>query len=93
MTKLSQNPDSHDLARLIDERRSLVARLINHELVDLYWELGKQIHFRIRKNGWGRGTVTELANFLSRKHPGLRGFSASNLCRMRQFHEIKEGFK
>lgn len=87
MTELSQNPDFRDLAQLIDERRTRVARLINHELVDLYWELGKQIHSRIEENGWGRGTVNELANFLSRHTPGLRGFSASNLWRMRQFYE------
>lgn len=54
---------------------------------NLYWKLGKQIHFRIEENGWGRGTVTERANILSRHTPGLRGFSASNLWRLRQFYE------
>ena len=87
MFDLSNHPDFSDLARLIDERRTRVARIVNAELVYLYWELGKRIHHQIEQNGWGRGTVTELAGFLSTRSSGIRGFSASNLWRMRQFYE------
>ena len=87
MSDLSNHPDFSDLARLIDERRTRVARLINTELVDLYRELGRRIHHKIEQEGWGQGTVSELADFLSTRSPGIRGFSASNLWRMRQFYE------
>jgi hypothetical protein len=52
---------------------------VNTELIDLYWELGYRISQRIDSSNWGRGTVTELATYLSTHTPGLRGFSASNL--------------
>lgn len=38
-------------------------------------------------DGWGRGTITLLATYLSTRMPSARGFSASNLWRMRQFFE------
>jgi len=88
---LSENPDFTGLLALINERRARVARFINAELIDLYWEVGKQIHQRIEEAGWGRITVNRLAGFLGKHTPGIRGFSASNLWRMRQFCEAWQG--
>lgn len=87
MSNLTPQPDFSDLVNLIHERRGRVFRLVNRELVDLYWEIGSRISSRIQNSGWGRGTVTELADYLAMHVPGLRGFSASNLWRMRQFYE------
>ena len=87
MSDLSLTPDFEELSQLIAERRAHATRLVNRELIDLYWELGKRIHLRIKNQGWGRSTVTELADYLSIKAHGMRGFSASNLWRMRQFYE------
>jgi len=87
MSDLTPTPDFEELSQLIAERRARATRLVNRELIDLYWELGKRIHLRIKNQGWGRSTVTELADYLSVKAHGIRGFSASNLWRMRQFYE------
>ena len=87
MPDLTPNHDFAELSQLIEERRGRVARLVNTELIDLYWELGKRIELRISAHGWGRATVTELAEYLSSHTQGLRGFSSSNLWRMRQFYE------
>ena len=37
--------------------------------------------------------VEELAQFIARVHPGLRGFTRANLFRMRQFYEAYIGWK
>ncbi len=76
-----------EIAKLIQDRRARVVRAVNTELIDLYWEIGKILSHKVELAEWGRGTVTELANFLKRTEPGIKGFSASNLWRMRQFHE------
>lgn len=76
------------IASLIQERRQKVARVINRELIELYWEVGKLIHERIEQDGWGRSTVTQLSDYLTRNTPSQRGFSSSNLWRMRKFYEI-----
>ena len=66
---------------------------VNAELVDLHWRLGAYLSLRVAKEGWGQGTVQQLAAYLKDREPGLRGFSAQNLWRMRQFFEAYEGDK
>ncbi len=63
-----------------------VTRLVDRELIDLYWEIGKYLDERIETNGWGKGTVRQLSDALLRDESGLRGLSSSNLWRMRQFY-------
>jgi len=86
MSALSPQPDFSDLVALIQERRVKVTRLVNRELIDLYWEIGKYLDERIETSGWGKGTVRQLSDVLLRHESGLRGFSSSNLWRMRQFY-------
>ena len=40
---------------------------------------------RQQEQGWGRSVVEQLANDLQQEFPGVTGFSASNLWRMRSF--------
>ena len=54
-------------------------------MADLYWHVGDMLHQRIEADGWAKGTVVQLAAFIAQREPGLRGFSAQNLWRMRQF--------
>jgi predicted nuclease of restriction endonuclease-like (RecB) superfamily len=88
MNELNQNPDFSELSRLITERKTRVLRLVNTELIDLYWEIGKVISRKVEDAVWGKSTVQSLADHLKAEHPGLIGFSASNIWRMRQFYEI-----
>lgn len=76
------------IASLIEERRDRVLRTVNAELVDLYWEIGKVISGKIESESWGKKVVDDLANYLKHSQPGLRGFSRSNLLRMRQFYDL-----
>jgi predicted nuclease of restriction endonuclease-like (RecB) superfamily len=71
----------------IEAARDRACVAVNRELIDLYWRIGEYIHDRIDANGWGQGTVADLAAYIQIRHPGLRGYSASNLWRMRQFVE------
>jgi hypothetical protein len=60
---------------------------VNAALVDLYWQIGAIISQRIATAEWGDGTVERLALHIAHTQPGIRGFSRSNLLRMRQFYE------
>jgi predicted nuclease of restriction endonuclease-like (RecB) superfamily len=46
-----------------------------------------QLSDKVADAGWGKGVVTELAAWLGVQAPELKGFSASNLWRMKQFYE------
>ncbi len=59
---------------------------VNTELVSLYWQIGEYISRKLESAEWGDGVVEELARYLARTQPGLRGFTRANLFRMRQFY-------
>jgi predicted nuclease of restriction endonuclease-like (RecB) superfamily len=73
--------------RLIEASRARAVAAVNAELIDLYWSIGEYISRRIAADGWGKGTVNALADYIREHHPGQRGYSAQNLWRMRQFYD------
>ncbi|MCP3956934.1 MAG: DUF1016 domain-containing protein, partial [bacterium] len=82
------------LAAVRDRIRSAqyeALRSVNRELVALYWDVGRMIVGRQRGEAWGRAVVDRLAQDLRAELPGVRGFSASNLWRMRTFHLAYRG--
>jgi len=61
-------------------------RAVNHELLELYWDIGESIHRKQEVLGWGKSVVETLARDLQAEFPGQNGFSAQNLWFMRQFY-------
>src|SRR5258708_17673852 len=84
----STSTDFDEVIRLIEAARTRVFSAINKELIELYWQIGEYISRKISDQGWGKGTVETLSDHIQRSHPGISGFSTSNLWRMRQFFEI-----
>lgn len=62
-------------------------RAVNRELITLYWDIGQLIVTRQQGEVWGKSVVKTLAQDLKREFPGVIGFSASNLWRMKLFYE------
>jgi len=77
----------HDIVALIERARSQSMHAVNALLVDLYWQIGQRVSRRIESDGWGKSTVIDLSAHVQQQQPGLRGFSAQNIWRMRQFFE------
>jgi predicted nuclease of restriction endonuclease-like (RecB) superfamily len=73
--------------QLIQQAKLRVLSTANQQLLELYWQIGEYLSLKVAEHGWGQGTVRELANWLAEREPNLRGFSAQNLWRMRQFYE------
>jgi len=76
-----------EVIELIRATRIRVLQNVNAELIDLYWQIGKHISYKIAESGWGKSVVAELANFIAQNEPSARGFSDKNLWRMKQFYE------
>jgi len=85
--KVPSQTDFDAVLRLIDAARTRAVAAVNTALIDLYWQIGEHISQRIAADGWGQGTVVELAEYIRRRLPNARGFSSQNLWRMRQFYE------
>lgn len=77
-----------DVIQLIKQSRSKAIAAVNTEMINLYWNIGQYIHNRIETAEWGKSVVKELADFLQKSEPDLKGFSDANLWRMRQFYEV-----
>jgi predicted nuclease of restriction endonuclease-like (RecB) superfamily len=56
---------------------------VNTQLVGLYWDIGRMIVERQSGGTWGKAVVQKLAEDLQSEFPGVSGFSASNLWRMK----------
>jgi len=72
-------------ARIL-QARTTAARAVNHELVLLYWDIGRGIVEKQQTAGWGDAVVERLAADLREAFPDMRGFSVANLWRMKQFY-------
>jgi predicted nuclease of restriction endonuclease-like (RecB) superfamily len=59
---------------------------VNRELIQLYWDIGREIVSRQEQASWGQGVLERLANDLQEALPGIGGFSRSNVFRMRAFY-------
>ena len=59
---------------------------VNRELVSLYWDIGRKIVLRQEREGWGKSVEDRLALDIQTAFPGIKGFSPSNVWRMRTFY-------
>lgn len=66
-------------------------KAVNKELIALYWDIGRMIVARQQGETWGKSVVEKLADDLRSEFPGIGGFSASNLWRMKVFYETYAG--
>ena len=76
-----------EVLAFIEQSRIQASQAVNTVLIDLYWKVGEYVWHKIRNEGWGKGTVLALSTFVQSKHLGIRGFSAQNIWRMRQFFD------
>ena len=53
----------------------------------VYYAIGKYVSQHSRKGVWGTGALEAISSQLRRELPGLRGYSATNLKKMRLFYE------
>jgi len=82
-----------EVVSLIQQARQSAFQAVNTELVGLYWQVGEYISRKLETAEWGDGVVDQLACYIQRYHPNLRGFTRASLFRMRQFFEIYCGDK
>lgn len=67
---------------------------VNKELINLYWDIGKDIVIKQEAFGWGKSVVKNLSQELQKEFVGMKGFSVQNLWNMRQLYlEYKDNVK
>lgn len=72
----------------IHAARTKVALTINSQLLELYWEIGKDISEKQSKSDWGSKLIEQVADELKNEFPELKGFSRRNIYAMRQWYNF-----
>ena len=70
------------------ESRYRAARLVNKEVLALYYAIGGYISVQSRAEKWGSNAIGTISELLQQELPGLRGFSETCIKRMSIFHEV-----
>lgn len=60
---------------------------INQEQLALYYGIGRFVSANTRNKNWGKGFIDAVSKQLRKELPGLRGFSAPSMRKMRTFYE------
>ena len=63
------------------------AKLVNREMLSLYYGIGRYVSANSRKGFWGTNAIETISERLRKELPGLKGFSTTSLKKMRQFYE------
>jgi predicted nuclease of restriction endonuclease-like (RecB) superfamily len=82
-----------EVVKMIRAAHGRALTVVNTTMVDLYWRVGQYISRKLETATWGEGVVEELARYIQRRHPNLRGFTRASLFRMRQIYETYGGDK
>ena len=61
------------------------AYAVNAEMIQFYWQLGKQLMESQMTSKWGSKLLPQFSKDMQAAFPGTKGFSVSNLERMRKF--------
>ena len=92
--QIVQQPVAQTYARLVADIKDRIRsaqydalKAVNKALIALYWDIGKLIVERQKGDSWRKAVVERLAADLRAEFPGVGGFSASNLWRMKLFFE------
>ncbi|MEI6149724.1 MAG: DUF1016 N-terminal domain-containing protein, partial [bacterium] len=58
----------------------------NCEMILMYWDIGRMIAERQKREGWGASVIPRLARDIRNDLPEVKGFSERNIKLMTQFH-------
>jgi predicted nuclease of restriction endonuclease-like (RecB) superfamily len=75
-----------ELKSKIHAARRKVTYSINSQLLEMYWDLGKDICEKQNKFDWGSKFIEQIALELKHEFPEVKGFSRRNIYAIRQWY-------
>lgn len=63
------------------------AKGVNVTQLSLYFSIGRFVSINSRLQKWGSGAIKSISEQLQKELPGLKGFSAESIIKMRRFYE------
>jgi hypothetical protein len=78
----------NELKKKVHHVRQKIAFSINSKLLELYWDLGREIDEKLNHANWGTNIIDKIAQELISEFPEIRGFSRRNLYAIRQWYKF-----
>ncbi|MDR2466365.1 MAG: DUF1016 N-terminal domain-containing protein [Prevotellaceae bacterium] len=72
----------------IHAARNKLAFSINSQILELYWEIGRDIAEKQKKSGFSNGFMDKIAEELKHEFPEIRGFSRRNIYAVVQWYKF-----
>lgn len=91
---MEQTKTSLPIERQFDEvleiillHKSRAARMVNKELLQTAWHVGKYVSTKLKSEVWGSKVVTQLSEYIRSNRPDIKGFSRRNIYNMVMFYD------
>jgi len=78
----------NDIKNKIKQSQIKAAVKVNYELLDLYWNLGRELILKQKSTKWGDSFLVTVSNDLKKSFPGVSGFSVQNLKNIRYWYKF-----
>ncbi len=92
MSEISSNKEYcfwlNELKTKIRKKQIQAALSVNQMLLNLYWDLGKDIVEKQKNATWGSNFIEQLSIDLKHEFPEIKGFSRRNLYAIRQWYSF-----
>ena len=83
-----QNPGQFDeVIHIIDNARNRAIKAVNAELIQMYWSVGEYLSKLCTGAAFGDKIIDDVAAYIVKENPGVKGFNRRGLYRMKQFYE------
>ncbi len=76
----------NSLKKKVQSARQKIAFSINSQLLELYWEIGKEVDSKLKSSNWGTNIIDKISSELISEFPDIKGFSRRNIYAIRQWY-------
>ena len=76
-----------DIITIIETARTRALKAVNAEMIRMYWAVGEYLSGLCANSAFGDKVIDEVAAFIAKENPGVKGFTRRGLYRMKQFYE------
>lgn len=91
MTQIVSQNNFNDIINIIEQSKSRALKAVNAEMINMYWKIGKYLSELCVNSSFGDKVVDEVAAYIAKENPDIKGFNRRGLYRMKQFYELYKG--
>lgn len=88
MTQIVSQNNFNDIISIIEQSKSRALKAVNAEMINMYWQIGKYLSGLCENSSFGDKVVDEVAAYIAKENPDIKGFNRRGLYRMKQFYEL-----